>query len=112
MARVEPPKKLHSRMPAVVLGGVNLVRTLGMAGIPAIVASADPDEPALASRHCAQRVALPPLGQSEAAACALLGLGERLAREHGRRVPLFYGSDDALELIHAHRDRLQRRFLL
>ena len=42
----------------------------------------------------------------------MLGLGERLAREHGRRVPLFYGSDDALELIHAHRDRLQRRFLL
>ena len=43
------------RPPVLLLGGVNLVRTLGLAGIPAIVASSDPHEPAFASRHCVGR---------------------------------------------------------
>ena len=38
------------RPPVVLLGGINLVRTLGLAGIPAIVASSDREEPAFASR--------------------------------------------------------------
>lgn len=99
------------RPPVVLLGGLNLVRTLGLAGIPAIVASADPWEPALASRFCSARVAIPRLEHGEAAADALLDLGRRLTRFLGRRVPLMYGSDDALEVIHAHRERLERHFL-
>lgn len=99
-------------LPVVLLGGISLVRTLGLAGIPVIVATSNPDEPALASRYCTARVAIPRLDSGAPAAEALVSLGSRLSNEHGRRVPLMYGSDDALELINAHRDRLSRYFLL
>jgi predicted ATP-grasp superfamily ATP-dependent carboligase len=101
----------HS-LPALLLGGTNLVRALGLAGIPAIVASADPDEPALASRYCSMRHALPPPSQPEAAIDALLELSEKLFARYGRPVPLFYGNDDWLELVHAHRDRLDGHYLM
>src|SRR5436190_18392651 len=39
------PAHAFDRTPAVLLGGVNLVRTLGMAGIPVIVASHLEEEP-------------------------------------------------------------------
>ena len=97
------------RVPVVLLGGVNLVRTLGLARIPAVVASADPDEPAFASRYCAAHFLLPPLDHPQAVE-RLLEIGERLGEAAGQRVPLMYGSDDALELIYAHRDPLERHF--
>ncbi len=96
----------------MLVGGVNLVRCLGAAGIPAIVATPDPEEPALASRHCVRRVVLPGFERADAAAAELAALGDALAREHGTRVPLLYGSDDALELIYVHRARLERSFLM
>ena len=104
-----PPK--HD-LPVVLLGGISLVRTLGLAGIPAIVATSDPDEPALASRYCTRRCIIPRLDSGKPAADALVSLGDRLSHDYGRRVPLMYGSDDALELINAHRDRLERYFVL
>src|SRR5258708_2401465 len=100
------------RPPVLLLGGINLVRALGLAGIPAIVASSDRDEPALASRYCTQTLALPPMDRPEAVVEALLDAGGRLHRSLGRRVPLMYGSDDALELIYAHRERFEACFLL
>jgi D-aspartate ligase len=111
--RIEFP--LHrfdpGRPPVLLLGGVNLVRTLGLAGIPAIVASSDPREPAFASRYCCGRIAIPPLDSGEPAVNALVSIGDRLTAALGRRVPLMYGSDDALTLINVHRERLQRYFL-
>lgn len=104
-----PPHAPAGRVPVLLLGGVNLVRTLGMAGIPAVVASADPDEPAIASRYCAAHFILPPLDHPQAIE-RLAGIGERMREAAGQRVPLMYGSDDALELIYAHRERLQRHF--
>lgn len=107
-----PLHRLDSRRPPVVLlGGINLVRTLGLAGIPAIVASPDAHDPALASRYCAGRCLIPPLDSGEPAVDALVSIGDRLTTALGRRVPLMYGSDGALELLHAHRERLQRYFL-
>lgn len=100
-----------ARPPVVLLGGVNLVRTLGLAGISTLVASPNADEPAFASRYCDARVDLPSFEDRDAAVNALMTLGDRLAATCGRRVPLMYGSDDALELIHAHRHRLRRYFL-
>lgn len=100
-----------NRPPAVLIGGVNLVRALGLAGLDVIVASFDPAEPAFASRYCKGRVVLPRLENSDAAANALVNLGDRLASAFGRRVPLMYGSDGALRLVQAHRERLQRYFL-
>jgi predicted ATP-grasp superfamily ATP-dependent carboligase len=102
----------RARPPVVLLGGTNLVRALGLARIPVIVAVCDPDEPALASRYCSGRCVLPPLSRPEAVIDALLDLSQRLFAALGRRVPLMYGNDDYLNLVYAHRDRLQGHFLL
>jgi predicted ATP-grasp superfamily ATP-dependent carboligase len=101
----------RARLPVVLLGGINLVRTLGLAGLQAIVATSDPGEPALHSRDCTIGLELPPLDQHDARVDALVALGNELAGLYGCRVPLMYGSDDALELINAHRERLGRYFL-
>jgi len=106
-----PTQRFH-RTPAVLLGGVNLVRALGLAGIPVIVASPEEDEPAFASKYCAARCVLPPLSRTDAVVDAIVMIGEHLSMLHGRRVPLFYGSDDFLKLIYAHRERLERHFLV
>jgi predicted ATP-grasp superfamily ATP-dependent carboligase len=98
-------------VPVVLVGGISLVRTLGLAGIPAIVATSNPDEPALASRYCVERCLVPRLDSGDPAAEALADLGSRLANQYRRRIPLMYGSDDALELIQAHRERLERYYL-
>jgi D-aspartate ligase len=100
-----------SRVPVLLLGGVNLVRCLGLAGIPAIVASPDPTEPAFASRYCRASVVIPPFDHPKVVN-RLLGLGEKLRAIAGRRIPLMCGSDDALKLLYAHRDRLQRHFVM
>ncbi len=109
---IDLPSQRFERIPVLLLGGVNLVRTLGLAGIPAIVASPDADDPAFASRHCAGRAVIPAYESGEAAVDAIVSIGDQLATMYRRRVPLVYGSDDALELIHTHRDRMQRYFLL
>lgn len=100
------------RPPVLLLGGLDLLRPLGFAGIPAIVASPDPEEPTFVSRYCSGRCLLPPLNDREAAAQVLLAAGEQLATALGRRIPLFYGNDDYLGLILAHRSQLERYFLL
>ena len=61
------PEHVFDRIPVVLLGGVNLVRALGLAGIPAIVATAKEDEPALASRYCTARCVIPSPAQGDAA---------------------------------------------
>src|SRR5688500_94208 len=98
------------RPPAVLLGRMNLVRALGAAAIPTIVASPDPDEAAFASRYCSGRLLLPPIEQRRAAAEMLAEAGERLARMCGSRAPLYYGSDDYLDLVLEHRAMLEPHF--
>jgi len=110
--QIDLPGERLERVPVLLLGGVNLVRCLGLAGIPAIAASPNPHDPVFASRHCAGRAVLPPYESGEAAVDAIVTIGDRLCATYGRRIPLLYGSDDALELIYAHRERLERYFLM
>ena len=100
------------RPPVFLLAGLDLLRPLGFAGIPVIVGSPHPRDPALASRYCHGRCVLPPLDQQEALAGSILAVGDRLASVLGRRVPLFYGNDDYLDLIYTYREELSHRFLL
>lgn len=102
------------RPPVVLLGGLNVARATGLAGIPVIVALADPECPVFASRFCNARLRLPPLEQPAAAVEELLRLGERLGAALGRSVPLFYGDDDYLNLILQNRGRLAQfyRFIV
>ena len=112
IAELALPLYPADRVPVLLLGGVNLVRALGLAGIPAIVASSDPDEPAFASRYCHGRWFVPSPAYGNLAINAIVALGNRLCAVYGRRIPLMYGSDEWLNLISAHRERLQRYFLL
>lgn len=99
-----------ARPPALLLGGINLVRALGLAGIPVVVASPEDRTPAMASRYCAGRLILPPLAQREAVVEALLHAGECLAGAAAARVPLFYGNDDYLAIVQDYRAALSRWF--
>jgi predicted ATP-grasp superfamily ATP-dependent carboligase len=96
--------------PALLLGGLNLVRALGLARIPVIVASAEGDNPAFASRFCTRALVLPPPERRTELLDALMCAGERAYAEAGERVPLFYGDDDMLALVHAERQPLERWF--
>jgi D-aspartate ligase len=98
--------------PVMLLGGINLVRALGLAGIPAIVASPQARTPAMASRYCAGRLLLPPLSQREAVIERLMRAGDELMRETGAPVPLFYGDDDYLGLVQEFASPLSANYLL
>jgi predicted ATP-grasp superfamily ATP-dependent carboligase len=100
------------RPPVMLLGGLNLVRTVGLASLPAIVASAEADPPVLASRYTKGRLMLPALENRAAAADALLAAGEELKARFGERLPLFYGNDDLLDLVQEYADALSSVFLL
>jgi D-aspartate ligase len=104
------PALEREKIPVLLLGGINLVRALGEARIPAIVASSDPEDPARDSRHCLATLAMPAL-DSPAAVETLVHAGRRLCSHYGRRVPLMFGSDDALGLVGRNRARLERYFL-
>lgn len=106
-------RRLHrGRPPVLLLGGLDLLRPLGFASIPAIVALQDARNPAFASRYCTGRCVLPSARNPEAVAQTLLSAGERLVSALGCRVPLLYGNDDDLQLVHQYRDELARYYLL
>jgi predicted ATP-grasp superfamily ATP-dependent carboligase len=102
----------HARLPVVLFGGLNIVRALGMAGIPVIIASSERRTPSMASRYCAGSVALPPIAERDAVVEALVRAGRRLAERHGARVPLFYDNDDRLALVQDRRGALAPHFAL
>jgi len=99
-------------VPVVLLGGINLVRALGLGGIPAIVASPDSFTPAMASRYCVRRLVLPRLAHRTAVIARLLRVADELTRQFGERPPLFYGDDDWLGLIHEFSHELCTRYRL
>jgi hypothetical protein len=82
--------------PVMLLGGLNLVRALGMGGVPCIVATGDRRSLALASRYCRGRLPLPAHDGTDAVVQALRRAGGQLVRRYGGRVPLFYSNDDQL----------------
>ena len=101
----------RERPPVLLLAGPVLVRTLGIAGIPLIVASSDATAPAFFSRYCGGRCVLASKDDPDALLCDLLEVGDRLSAQFGRRIPLMYGDDFFLEFIVTHRQPLAERFL-
>jgi D-aspartate ligase len=94
--------------PVVLLGGLNVVRALGLAGVPVIIASSERRTPAMASRYCAGVIELPPITDREAVVETLL----RAAPRYGERVPLFYDNDDRLALVQDYRAALAAHYAL
>src|SRR5258708_5201083 len=73
----------------------DIVRSLGMAGIPSIVASCRAHDIAFYSRHCARRVVLP---ESERENIIVDQL-KQLSTELGVKPVLFYVSDPELSFV-------------
>lgn len=99
----------QARPPAVLLGGLNVCRALGLAGIPVIV-GATAREPAFASRYCRGRLRLP--SHERDAVAVLVDAGQRLANALGHRLPLFYSNDDWQRLVQERRAELEPHYLL
>jgi predicted ATP-grasp superfamily ATP-dependent carboligase len=104
--------RTQAHPPVVLLGGLNIVRALGMAGIPVIIASSEQRAPSMASRYCAGTLSLPPIVEREAVVETLVRAGRRLAEQHGAPVPLFYDNDDRLALVQDYRAALAPHFAL
>jgi predicted ATP-grasp superfamily ATP-dependent carboligase len=109
---LDPRRFRAARPPVVLLGGLNILRALGRAGIPVIVASSSAHEVAFASRYCCGQLRLPPLDSTRLVADRLLDAGERLAGGLGRRLPLFFGNDGWQRLVQDHRAELARHYTL
>jgi D-aspartate ligase len=99
------------RPPALLLGGLNVVRALGLAGVPVIVASASEDL-AFASRYCRERLRLPARSDARALVDALLRAGERFSAAYGCRLPIYYSNDSWQRLVQNHRAELGRHYSL
>ncbi len=98
--------------PVVLLGGVAIVRALGAARLPVLVASLNPEAPGRWSRHCSGFIPLAPGTGREALAEQLAREGRRLAQLHGGPLPLFYDNDDRLALVQDFRELLAPHFAL
>jgi D-aspartate ligase len=98
--------------PALLLGGLNMVRALGLGGVRVIVASPDPDAPATRSRFACASLRLPPLTERAAVAETLTRAGEHLAGAAGCKLPLFYSNDDYLNLVQENQAALAGHFTL
>ena len=95
-------------LPVILLGGLNVVRALGLAGIPVIIASSDRRTPSMASRYCKGVLELPPLAERDAVIETLV----RASARYGARLPLFYDNDDRLALVQDCRAALAPHFAL
>jgi predicted ATP-grasp superfamily ATP-dependent carboligase len=98
--------------PALLLGGLNMVRALGLGGVRVIVASPDRDAPAMRSRYACAGLRLPPLTERAAVVETLARAGERLGGAAGCKLPLFYSNDDYLSLVQENHAALARYFTL
>jgi D-aspartate ligase len=101
---------MHPLPPVLLLGGLNLLRAIGFAGLPAVVATRDARDPALASRYCAGRWLLPSGKDRETTAESVLAAGDSLMKASGRKPLLVYGNDAWLDLIYSHREAIESRF--
>jgi D-aspartate ligase len=111
LASTRPGRRGLGRPPALVLGGIPLLRSLAMARIP-VVLGTQGDDVALWSRLPSGRCLLPsPAAAPDDAVEALVRAGAGLALRAGGRLPLFYGSDDWLPLVYRHRALLEPHFL-
>ena len=95
-------------LPVMLLGGLNVVRALGLAGIPVVIATQNRRAPSTASRYCKGVLELPPLSERDAVVDTLVGA----ARSLDARLPLFYDNDDRLALVQDCRDALAPHFAL
>ncbi len=109
---VLPEALRQQHPPAVVMGDLTLVRSLGMAKIPSVVITHDPDDITLRSRHAAGHAVVSGFEAAAQArtAAQLVALGRRMKPYYCEKLPLFYGTDSQLAFLHAYREPLSEWF--
>jgi D-aspartate ligase len=95
-------------VPVILLGGLNVVRALGLAGIPVVIASQQRRAPSMASRYCSGVIELPPITERQAVVEKLV----QAAKGLGGPAPLFYDNDDRLALVQDFRAALAPHFAM
>jgi predicted ATP-grasp superfamily ATP-dependent carboligase len=102
------------RPPAVVLGDLTMIRSLGLAGTRSLVVTNDPRDVALRSRYVVGSSIIPGFDRARAPATLerLLELGRALGTVFGKKSPLFYGTDAHIAFLYAHRAELSEHFAL
>ena len=83
-----------------------------MAGIPVMLATADPESPALVSRYCHGYVALPGSPSDPRYLETVLGAGRVLSERAGCRIPLYFGADDELWFVTRNEQELSRYYAM
>ncbi|HXS54303.1 MAG TPA: hypothetical protein VN782_17330 [Usitatibacter sp.] len=104
------PRIPPSPIPCVLLGGLNVTRALGLAGIPVWVVSTEAADLAFLSRYAIGHTVLPPLAVAGRAIDALRRLGRGLAHRFGTALPLAFANDEYLRFVYDHRDAIEREF--
>jgi len=104
------PAKQANNLPAVVVGGglnaLGVVRSLGAAGIPVIVADTSPKSPAMRSRYGRKLLCRSLEGD------AFVDCMTALARQYPAPLALFATEEKTVETISAQRERLAPYFRL
>lgn len=99
---------LVSCTPVVLLGDLNMLRCFAGTGIPTIVATTDPDDVTLRSRHARRTALITRFGDPDPER-PLADL-ERIAAGERERPVLYYGTDEQLLFVSRHSERLARTF--
>ncbi len=97
--------KNQSKIPALIVGEIGLVRSIGEAGIPIYVGSYYPDNVSLYSRYCKKQLHFPHT-TSEAFAEEMVKFGKL----QGRKMVFFSDDDRAVLTFSRYRDRLSEYF--
>lgn len=99
-------------LPAVVMGDLTLVRALGMAKVPSILVTTDPNDIAVRSRYVVGHVVVPGFDDRCGATTAqlLCDHGAHLRQIWRAPLPLFYGTDAQLAFVYRFRRELARDF--
>jgi D-aspartate ligase len=110
-SRLDAARFKPDHPPAFLLGGINLLRPLGRASIPVVLGWRADDGSRWSRLRFANWVVPSPDDGAERAAEGLVEAGETMAQQIGGRVPLFYESDDWLQLLYRYRSALEPYFL-
>ncbi|MEX0780799.1 MAG: hypothetical protein WD491_13845 [Balneolales bacterium] len=97
--------KNENQNPALVLGEIGLVHSLGMAGVPVYVGSNERNRPVMYSRYAQKKYYF-----SDYSSEKFVDELENIGRSHDRKITIFSDNDDALLTISNHRDRLAKSF--
>jgi len=102
--------KKNKKTPAVVLGGLTLIRPLGLVSIPVIMIDDVEEISSTKSRYVEKYYILDTMKEDEYINF-LIEKGKELYNYYGEKIVLYYGNDTDLNIIYTYSDVLSRYYL-